>query len=124
MKNHDQSSEFVYPSAQVVGQANISEYESLYKRSIKNREEFWSEEAAKLEWYKKWDTVLSWDFKKPEVKWYEGAKLNITENCIDRHLERVEIKPLFCLNLMIQTIQRSILLITSCMNALTKWLMF
>ena len=48
---------------------------------------FWEKIAEEnFTWYKKWDNVLEWDFKKPEVKWYQGAKLNITENCIDRHL--------------------------------------
>ena len=48
---------------------------------------FWEEIAEEhFLWRKKWDNVLSWDFSKPEVKWFEGAQLNITENCIDRHL--------------------------------------
>jgi len=50
-------------------------------------EVFWGKIAEEhFTWYKKWDNVLEWDFKKPEIKWYQGAKLNITENCIDRHL--------------------------------------
>jgi acetyl-CoA synthetase len=50
-------------------------------------EVFWGKIAEEhFTWYKKWDKVLEWDFKKPEIKWYQGAKLNITENCIDRHL--------------------------------------
>ena len=54
---------------------------------FENPEKFWEEIAEEnFVWRKKWNTVLDWDFSKPEVKWFEGAKLNITENCIDRHL--------------------------------------
>ena len=70
---------------------NIStkdQYNSIYKDSITNPEEFWSEIAAKnFVWKNKWETVLEWDFKQAKVNWFQGAKLNITENCIDRHLE-------------------------------------
>ena len=70
---------------------NIStkdQYNSIYKDSITNPEEFWSEIAAKnFVWRNKWETVLEWDFKQAKVNWFQGAKLNITENCIDRHLE-------------------------------------
>ena len=66
---------------------NLEEYYKVYRKSIREPELFWEEIAEEhFNWYKKWDKVLSWDFKKPEVKWFEGAKLNITENCIDRHL--------------------------------------
>ncbi|MFK8105092.1 MAG: acetate--CoA ligase [Saprospiraceae bacterium] len=66
---------------------HLEEYFKVYRKSIRNPEIFWEEIAEEhFLWRKKWDNVLSWDFKKPEVKWFEGAKLNITENCIDRHL--------------------------------------
>ncbi|MEP4781731.1 MAG: acetate--CoA ligase, partial [Algibacter sp.] len=59
----------------------------VYRKSVINPESFWEEMAEEhFLWRKKWDKVLSWDFSKPEVKWFEGAQLNITENCIDRHL--------------------------------------
>jgi len=61
-------------------------YREVYKKSIEHPEEFWAEIAKGFIWRKKWDKVLEWDFKKPEVKWFIGGKLNITENCIDRHL--------------------------------------
>lgn len=67
--------------------SSFSEYEKTYKRSIEEPEKFWAEVAENFNWRKKWDKVLEWDFSKPEVKWFEGAKLNITENCIDRHLD-------------------------------------
>jgi acetyl-CoA synthetase len=62
------------------------DYLTTYKRSIENPESFWAEVADDFVWKKKWDKVLEWDFSKAEVKWFVGAKLNITENCIDRHL--------------------------------------
>ncbi|CAL2065399.1 acetate--CoA ligase [Tenacibaculum sp. 190524A05c] len=66
---------------------NLEEYFQVYRRSVRNPENFWEEIAEEhFLWRKRWDKVLDWDFTKPEVKWFEGAKLNITENCIDRHL--------------------------------------
>ncbi len=66
---------------------HLEEYYQVYRKSVRNPESFWEEVAEEhFVWRKRWDKVLSWDFKKPEIKWFEGAKLNITENCIDRHL--------------------------------------
>ncbi len=66
---------------------HLEEYYQVYRKSVENPEGFWEEIAEEhFLWRKKWDDVLRWDFKKPEVKWFEGAQLNITENCIDRHL--------------------------------------
>jgi len=66
---------------------HLEEYWQVYRKSVRNPESFWEEIAEEhFLWRKRWDQVLSWDFKKPEVKWYDGAMLNITENCIDRHL--------------------------------------
>lgn len=66
---------------------SLEEYFQIYRKSIRDPEHFWEEIAEEhFQWRKRWDKVLSWDFSKPEVKWFEGAQLNITENCIDRHL--------------------------------------
>ncbi len=66
---------------------HLEEYYQVYRKSVTNPEIFWEEIAEEhFLWRKRWDKVLEWDFTKPEVKWYQGAKLNITENCIDRHL--------------------------------------
>lgn len=66
---------------------HLEEYYQVYRKSVRNPETFWEEIAEEhFLWRKKWDNVLSWDFTKPEIKWFEGAQLNITENCIDRHL--------------------------------------
>lgn len=69
---------------------SFAEYESEYKKSIENPEQFWAEKAENFLWKKKWDKVLEWNFTEPNVKWFIGGKLNITENCLDRHLEKRE----------------------------------
>lgn len=66
--------------------SSFEEYKSEYRRSIENPESFWSGEAEQFSWRKKWDKVLEWNFDQPDVKWFSGGKLNITENCLDRHL--------------------------------------
>lgn len=66
---------------------SLDEYKSAYQKSVENPEGFWAEQAESFVWKKKWDKVLEWDFRKPDVKWFIGGKLNITENCLDRHLE-------------------------------------
>ena len=65
----------------------FEQYLEEYKYSVEQPEDFWAEIAENFTWKKKWDKVLDWNFKEPNVKWFNGAKLNITENCIDRHLE-------------------------------------
>ena len=64
---------------------SFAEYKKTYKRSVENPEEFWSEVANNFSWKQKWDTTLEWDFNIPKIKWFKGGKLNITENCLDRH---------------------------------------
>ncbi|HMB63593.1 MAG TPA: acetate--CoA ligase [Eudoraea sp.] len=66
---------------------HLEEYFQVYRKSVRDPEGFWEEIAEEhFVWRKKWEQVLRWDFNKPEVKWFEGAQLNITENCLDRHL--------------------------------------
>lgn len=65
------------------------EYDVAYRVSVNEPEQFWASVADNFYWRKKWDKVLEWNFKEPDVKWFKGAKLNITENCIDRHLEEL-----------------------------------
>ncbi|MBO9200053.1 MULTISPECIES: acetate--CoA ligase [Niastella] len=69
------------------------QYKTAYEKSVNDPEGFWSEIASSFLWRKKWDKVLEWDFKKPTIKWFAGGKLNITENCIDRHLDTLGNKP-------------------------------
>jgi acetyl-CoA synthetase len=61
-------------------------YQEAYKKSVEDPEGFWGDIASHFQWKKPWDKVLDWNFKEPSVQWFKGAQLNITENCIDRHL--------------------------------------
>ncbi|MBD3637122.1 MAG: acetate--CoA ligase [Crocinitomicaceae bacterium] len=63
------------------------EYKKAYNKSVSNPEEFWDEIANTFQWRKKWDNVLNWNFSGPDINWFINGKLNITENCIDRHLK-------------------------------------
>jgi len=65
---------------------SIEEYHKVYKQSVEQPEEFWADIASQFSWKKKWSTVLNWNFKEPYIKWFDGGTLNITENCLDRHL--------------------------------------
>ena len=66
---------------------SLEEYEKIYKRSIDDPEGFWAEMAEKnLTWFKKWDKVLEYNFEKPEIKWFQGGKLNVSYNCLDRFI--------------------------------------
>jgi acetyl-CoA synthetase len=65
---------------------SLEQYHADHKRSIDDPERFWSNIAEHFVWKRKWDSILQWNFTEPRVKWFEGAQLNITENCIDRHL--------------------------------------
>ncbi len=66
---------------------SFEEYKEEYQKSVDNPEAFWAGHAESFVWKKKWDKVLDWNFSGPEVKWFDGGELNITENCLDRHLE-------------------------------------
>jgi acetyl-CoA synthetase len=78
------------PSAEFSRNAHIKsmeEYEGFYRKSIEDPDAFWAEMAEKqLTWYKKWDKVSDWDFKKPYIKWFVGGKLNAAYNCLDRFM--------------------------------------
>ena len=66
---------------------SMDEYKAMYKRSMDDPEGYWGDRAEELvSWDKKWDKVLEWDFTKPEIKWFQGGKLNMSYNCLDRHL--------------------------------------
>jgi len=66
----------------------LEEYKNTYQKSIEDPEGFWAEQARSFHWRKPWDKVLSYDFPKAEIKWFLNGKLNITENCLDRHIEQ------------------------------------
>ncbi|HEC28244.1 MAG TPA: acetate--CoA ligase [Gammaproteobacteria bacterium] len=70
---------------------NEKTYQQMYQHSIDDPESFWSEQANEfLTWFKPWDTTLDWSFNAGDlhIKWFEGGKLNVSYNCIDRHLEK------------------------------------
>ena len=65
---------------------SLEQYQEAYKNSVENPEGFWAEQAETFTWFEKWHTVLHHDFVTPDVRWFEGGKLNITVNCLDRHI--------------------------------------
>ena len=66
---------------------SLDQYRDLYEKSMSDPDTFWSEVADRITWYKKWDTVREFDFVKGNIKWFDGAKLNVSYNCLDRHVE-------------------------------------
>ena len=67
---------------------SLKEYNNQKEKFTKNPQKFWEEKANKFVWKKKWAEVLDWDFNEAKIKWFSGGKLNITENCLDRHLQK------------------------------------
>lgn len=90
IESHLQESRLFKPSKQAQKNAHVKsmkEYKELYKRSMDDPEGFWAERAdALLTWDRKWRTVLKYDFFKPEIQWFIGGQLNVSYNCLDRHL--------------------------------------
>jgi acetyl-CoA synthetase len=72
---------------------SLEQYKIAYKKSIETPEIFWSEIAAHFTWKKNFDSVLHWNFTEPKIEWFKGGKLNITENCLDRHIPNIGNKP-------------------------------
>src|SRR5512139_204668 len=67
--------------------SSMEQYQEMYRRSLEDADAFWAEEAEKrLHWFKKWDYVQNHDFAEAKVRWFEGGKLNVSYNCLDRHL--------------------------------------
>ncbi len=84
------SNQKFYPSNEFSENAHIGsmeQYEKLYQESIKDPSGFWSKQAERLHWYKKWDNVVDFDFVDANIKWFSGGKLNVSYNCLDRHVE-------------------------------------
>ena len=79
-----------YPNQEFSDRAligSLDQYRDLYEKSMSDPDTFWSEVADRITWYKKWDTVREFDFVKGNIKWFDGAKLNVSYNCLDRHVE-------------------------------------
>jgi len=72
---------------------SLEQYQSEYKKSVEDPAKFWGDIAANFYWRKKWESVLNWNFTEPKIEWFKGGKLNITENCIDRHLATMADQP-------------------------------
>jgi len=85
------SDDKIYPvPSSVAARAYIDQvkYRQMYERSVADPEGFWSEQAhAFVDWYKPWDSVLEWDYHTAHIRWFQGAKLNVCVNCVDRHLD-------------------------------------
>jgi acetyl-CoA synthetase len=84
------SNQKFYPSNEFSENAHFSsmeQYEKLYQESIKDPSGFWTKQAERLHWYKKWDDVVDFDFVDANIKWFSGGKLNVSYNCLDRHVE-------------------------------------
>ena len=79
-----------YPNQEFSDRAligSLDQYRDLYEKSMSDPDAFWSAVADRITWYKKWDTVREFDFVKGNIKWFDGAKLNVSYNCLDRHVE-------------------------------------
>ncbi len=78
------------PPAEFSDQAhikNMDQFKEIYDRSIQDKDAFWADIAERITWFKKWDKVSDVDFTKAKIKWFEGGKLNVSYNCLDRHVE-------------------------------------
>ncbi len=78
------------PAAEFTANAHIKsmeQYQEMYDRSINDENGFWAEQAERLTWFKKWHTVANYDLAAADIKWFEGGKLNVSYNCLDRHVE-------------------------------------
>ncbi len=87
--NVEEKREKLFPPKELSENAyikNMDEYLSMHKQSIEDPDAFWGEQAETLDWYKKWDTVYTWDAKTCENTWFAGGKLNASVNCLDRHV--------------------------------------
>ena len=68
---------------------NLTQYNEEKEKFKISPEKFWAEKADTFTWHKKWDEILNWDFHNANINWFSGGKLNITENCLDRHLSSI-----------------------------------
>ena len=86
------SEDNIYPVPEELAQnahINEAQYKEMYERSLNDADTFWSEQAeAFIDWFSKWDKVQQWDYNTADIKWFKGGKLNVSHNCLDRHLEK------------------------------------
>ena len=84
------SSKTFAPNRDFVSEARINsaeQYREMYTQSMENPDEFWAGVAERLDWFKKWDEVVNSDFVNADIEWFRGGKLNVSYNCLDRHVE-------------------------------------
>ena len=67
--------------------SSMDQYNEMYRRSLEDSDAFWAEVAERITWFKKWDSVQNHDFANAKIQWFEGGKLNLSYNCLDRHME-------------------------------------
>jgi acetyl-CoA synthetase len=72
---------------------SFEQYQEAYKQSVENPDLFWGNIGGYFQWKRRWEKVLDWNFQEPKIEWFKGAKLNITENCLDRHLKTLANTP-------------------------------
>jgi acetyl-CoA synthetase len=72
---------------------SLEAYHKAYAESIENPSDFWTSIAENFVWKRKWNKTLDWNFEEPKATWFAGGKLNITENCLDRHIDALGDKP-------------------------------
>jgi len=77
----------MFPQGHPLRISSFDHYNELYAQSVENPNSFWNGVAEAYQWRRKWDNTLEWNFETAETQWFQGAKLNITENCLDRHLK-------------------------------------
>ena len=77
----------LYRDAKKAHVPNLDVYREMYNKSVNDPDAFWAEQAEKITWYEKWNKVSDVDFHNANIKWFEGGKLNVSYNCIDRHVE-------------------------------------
>ena len=77
----------LYRDAKKAHVPNLDVYREMYNKSVSDPDAFWAEQAEKITWYEKWNKVSDVDFHNANIKWFEGGKLNVSYNCIDRHVE-------------------------------------
>ncbi len=78
----------ILPEAAARGHISDEKYQEMYARSVSDSDGFWAEQAKEfLTWFKEWDKVQDWDYHQGKIRWFEGAQLNVSYNCLDRHLD-------------------------------------
>ena len=87
MENKIIKSDFKYKDDDIAHINSLKKYQTIYNESIKDPDLFWAKQSKQIDWFKKWDIISNNNFNKAQIKWFEGGKLNVSYNCLDRHVE-------------------------------------